>query len=208
MHSDAREFAEYLAARLPAAIARKRADFFLGGVVASGTLEVADCEGRGPKAYRAGATVIYRTEDLLRWLGEAFGVTRRVRAGAARQEVSAANAELVEKFVAELLPRLPLVIARQFVVYYLGGMVAYNTLCNDDARGLGPAMAWDVGDKVVYSTEALLRYVGAKLIGSKRVMPPRRLREAARGVPTRERGYQRPPAPGSGPGGNTSRSAE
>lgn len=196
MHEDAREFVEYLTPRLPVAIARKRVDFFLGGVVALGTLGNADSGGRGPEARRAGLTVIYRTADLLRWLVETFGLRRRPRAGGKRPELAAAERAQVEEFVAGLLPRLPPLIARQYAVHYLGGIVAYNTLCNDDPRGLGPDLAWDVGDKVVYATESLLRYVGAKLVSSRKTMPPRRLRDAARGVPTRERGYQQPPFPG------------
>jgi len=71
------EFISTLTANLPPVIARKEVGKFLGGVVAPQTLSNADSVGLGPEvAYRVGRAVAYRTESLVRWVVERFGVAR------------------------------------------------------------------------------------------------------------------------------------
>jgi hypothetical protein len=63
------EFAAMWASKLPPYIARQDVKWFLGGIIAVGTLAKADSEGRGPKgAKRVSDRVIYPTQELLIWL--------------------------------------------------------------------------------------------------------------------------------------------
>ena len=63
---------------LPPVIARKDIPQHLGGLVSVSTLSHADSAGTGPAgAYRVGAhCVVYRTDQLLRWIVSRFGVRR------------------------------------------------------------------------------------------------------------------------------------
>lgn len=63
--------------------------------------------------------------------------------------------ELIDALAGELPP----FIARTDVERHLGGIVSGKTLSNADARGEGPEVAYAVGRKVVYSRDALLRWV-------------------------------------------------
>ena len=63
------EFIADWESKLPPYIARQEVVWFLGGIIAVGTLAKADCEGRGPKgAKRVSDRVIYPTQHLLSWL--------------------------------------------------------------------------------------------------------------------------------------------
>lgn len=79
------------------------------------------------------------------------------------------QSEIEESFVKELAERLPPVIARNQVEHFLGGIVAAQTLSNADAAGKGPEIAYRVGKKVVYQTDALLRWL-VKRKGVSRIM--------------------------------------
>lgn len=77
MHADAAEFVALLSERLPPVIARDEVERALGGIVAMQTLTNADSQGKGPEvAYRIGRRVAYRTDSLVRWIVERFGVSR------------------------------------------------------------------------------------------------------------------------------------
>lgn len=65
------EFISDWESKLPPYIARQEVVWFLGGIIAVGTLAKADCEGRGPRgAVRVSDRVIYPTRQLLSWLVE------------------------------------------------------------------------------------------------------------------------------------------
>lgn len=65
--------------------------------------------------------------------------------------------------LAWLVPLLPPIIARKEVRKILGGVVAPNTLCNDDRRGLGPAKRFKFsGGDVAYRREDLVDYLERK----------------------------------------------
>lgn len=75
--ADAREFMEFMVEKLPPVVARKDVERALGGVVAHQTLANADKAGTGPAvAYRVGRSVVYRSDSLVAWIVERFGVTR------------------------------------------------------------------------------------------------------------------------------------
>jgi len=77
--AEEQEFINTLTANLPPVIARKEVGRFLGGIVARQTLSNADAVGLGPDvAYRVGRAVTYRTESLVKWVVERFGVVRIV----------------------------------------------------------------------------------------------------------------------------------
>lgn len=62
-----------------------------------------------------------------------------------------------------LVDKLPPIIARKEVRRILGGVVAPNTLCNDDRRGLGPAKRFKFsGGDVAYTREDLVAYLERK----------------------------------------------
>lgn len=70
-----KKFVQTLLANLPTVIARKEVTRFLGGIVAPQTLSNADAAGEGPEdAFRVGNSVVYRTESLVRWIVDHFGV--------------------------------------------------------------------------------------------------------------------------------------
>ena len=70
-----KKFVQTLLANLPPVIARKEVTRFLGGIVAPQTLSNADASGVGPEdAFRVGNSVVYRTESLVRWIVDHFGV--------------------------------------------------------------------------------------------------------------------------------------
>ncbi len=65
--------------------------------------------------------------------------------------------------LAWLVDLLPPIIARKEVRKILGGVVAPNTLCNDDRRGLGPAKRFKFsGGNVAYRREDLVAYLERK----------------------------------------------
>lgn len=75
--ADAREFMDLLIEKLPPVVARKDVERALGGVVAHQTLANADKAGTGPAvAYRVGRSVVYRSDSLVSWIVEHFGVKR------------------------------------------------------------------------------------------------------------------------------------
>ena len=70
------EFMQTLIASLPPVIARKETSRFLGGVVASQALNNVDASGEGPeKSYRVGRSIVYRTDSLVRWIVERYGIS-------------------------------------------------------------------------------------------------------------------------------------
>ena len=70
-----KKFVHTLLSNLPPVIARKEVTRFLGGIVAPQTLSNADASGEGPEdAFRVGNSVVYRTESLVRWIVDHFGV--------------------------------------------------------------------------------------------------------------------------------------
>ena len=71
------DFMQTLIASLPPVIARKEGSRFLGGVVASQTLNNADASGEeGPeKSYRVGRCMLYRTDSLVRWIVDRYGIS-------------------------------------------------------------------------------------------------------------------------------------
>ncbi len=72
-----KKFVNTLLSSLPPVIARKEVMRFLGGIVAPQTLSNADSSGEGPEdAFRVGNSVVYRTESLVRWIVEHFGVEK------------------------------------------------------------------------------------------------------------------------------------
>ena len=72
-----KKFVNTLLSNLPPVIARKEVVRFLGGIVAPQTLSNADSSGEGPEdAFRVGNSVVYRTESLVRWIVEHFGVEK------------------------------------------------------------------------------------------------------------------------------------
>lgn len=72
-----KKFVQTLLENLPPVIARKEVARFLGGIVAPQTLSNADAVGEGPKdAFRVGNSVVYRTESLVRWIVDHFGVAQ------------------------------------------------------------------------------------------------------------------------------------
>ena len=72
-----KKFVNTLLSNLPPVIARKEVMRFLGGIVAPQTLSNADSSGEGPEdAFRVGNSVVYRTESLVRWIVEHFGVEK------------------------------------------------------------------------------------------------------------------------------------
>ena len=70
-----KKFVQTLLTNLPPVIAHKEVTRFLGGIVAPQTLSNADASGEGPQdAFRVGNSVVYRTESLVRWIVDHFGV--------------------------------------------------------------------------------------------------------------------------------------
>ena len=63
------------------------------------------------------------------------------------------------KHLAWLLDLLPPIIARKEVRKILGGVVAPQSLCNDDNSDKGPRFRLYVGRDVVYRTPFLLEYL-------------------------------------------------
>lgn len=77
MESDAKEFVQAVLPFLPPVIARADVGRFLGGVVDQKTLRNADNLGQGPKiVWRVGRKVVYRSDSLVSWIVEKFGVSR------------------------------------------------------------------------------------------------------------------------------------
>ena len=66
---------------LPPVIARKEIKKALGGMIAPHTLSNADALGDGPEeAHRVGRVVVYKTERLLEWIVQRFGVSQMPKA--------------------------------------------------------------------------------------------------------------------------------
>lgn len=61
-----------------------------------------------------------------------------------------------EEFAAMWASKLPPYIARQEVKWFLGGIIAVNTLAHADCEGRGPKGAKRVSDRVIYPTQELL----------------------------------------------------
>lgn len=74
----AQELKELLMASLPAILAREDIEKHLGGAVSRQTMAKADSEGNGPDgAFTLGRKVVYRTDKLVPWLIERYGVRFR-----------------------------------------------------------------------------------------------------------------------------------
>jgi len=62
---------------LPRMIARERVSHLLGFIIDQKTLRNADSRGEGPAgAVRIGRKVVYRTENLLLWIVQKYGVSK------------------------------------------------------------------------------------------------------------------------------------
>lgn len=64
-----------------------------------------------------------------------------------------------DEFISTWAAKLPPYIARQEVSWFLGGVIAVNTLAKADSKGRGPAGAVRVSDRVVYPAKELLRWL-------------------------------------------------
>ena len=62
-------------------------------------------------------------------------------------------------FVASWAEKLPPYIARQEVAWFLGGVIAQDTLAKADSDGRGPKGAQRVSNRVVYPTQSLLEWL-------------------------------------------------
>jgi hypothetical protein len=60
-----------------------------------------------------------------------------------------------------LIPKLPVFIARDHVEKLLGGVISSKTLANYDSEGKGPKRM-RMGRKVVYKTENLLEWLAKR----------------------------------------------
>jgi len=80
---EALELRKRLLAELPPVIARKRIEYFLGGLVTKESMATYDSNRKGPEnALNIGDSVAYYREDLVDWLLSIWAVTlRRDRAG-------------------------------------------------------------------------------------------------------------------------------
>ncbi len=64
-----------------------------------------------------------------------------------------------DNFLRALEEELPPFIARTQVETALGGIVSCKTLANADSKGTGPEVAYAVGQKIVYSRSALVKWL-------------------------------------------------
>lgn len=64
-----------------------------------------------------------------------------------------------QEFIAGWAAKLPPYIARQDVRWFLGGIIAVNTLAKADSLGKGPKGAVRVSDRVVYPTAELITWL-------------------------------------------------
>ena len=77
MTAEEKEFVDAMLDKLPAVIARRQVDRFLGGLVSPFTVKNADLAGTGPEvAWRVGNKVAYKTDSLVGWLVQTMGVKR------------------------------------------------------------------------------------------------------------------------------------
>lgn len=75
---DATDMLALLRAHLPPVIARKKVEYFLGGIVSASHLAKADSRGTGPDvAYNVGDCVVYETESLLQYVAARWPVQFR-----------------------------------------------------------------------------------------------------------------------------------
>lgn len=70
----------------------------------------------------------------------------------------------------DLLAKLPPVIARKEVKFFMGGIISPQTLANADNTGTGPAVRYRINDSIVYPTPFLLEYLEKK--GVQVIVPP------------------------------------
>ena len=64
-----------------------------------------------------------------------------------------------QEFIATYSAALPPFIARQDIRWFLGGIIAVNTLAKADSEGRGPRGAVRVSGRVVYPTQELLSWL-------------------------------------------------
>lgn len=64
-----------------------------------------------------------------------------------------------DEFVHKWASQLPPYIARQEVRWFLGGIIAVNTLAKADSAGRGPKGAVRVSERVIYPTPRLLEWL-------------------------------------------------
>ena len=63
----------------------------------------------------------------------------------------------------ELYNTLPPILARQSVGKLTGGIIQPGTCANLDSKGLGPEGRFLIGKKVVYSRDAFLKWLEARV---------------------------------------------
>ena len=68
MKQDPKELIEELEGSLPPVFGEKSVEELIPGFVSHRTLKNLRCEGKGPKAFRAGRRILYRRSDFLSWL--------------------------------------------------------------------------------------------------------------------------------------------
>lgn len=89
-----------------------------------------------------------------------------------------------QEFIAFWEAKLPPVIARKEIAWFLGGIVSRQVLANADAAGTGPKKSWRIGPKsVAYETRSLLEWLiegGYADVGEKTDLV-RHLRSVGRG---------------------------
>ena len=76
--------------------------------------------------------------------------------------------EIENEFIQTFMEGLPRYIARKQIEKSLGGVIANQSLCNADATGEGPDIAYKIGRNIVYNTEMLLVWI-AKRYGIEKI---------------------------------------
>ena len=64
-----------------------------------------------------------------------------------------------QEFISTYTAALPPLIARQEIHWFLGGIIAVNTMAKADSEGRGPRGAVRVSGRVVYPTSELLSWL-------------------------------------------------
>ncbi|MBU4526538.1 MAG: hypothetical protein KUA37_02095 [Desulfomicrobium sp.] len=65
-----------------------------------------------------------------------------------------------QEFITFWEAKLPPVIARKEIAWFLGGIVSRQALANADTAGTGPKKCWRIGPKsVAYETRSLLEWL-------------------------------------------------
>lgn len=89
-----------------------------------------------------------------------------------KKHIDSASASVLtpdeKEFSDAMMDKLPPVIARHQVDRFLGGLISPYTIKNADLAGVGPDVAWRIGNKVAYKTESLVAWL-VRNLGVKRI---------------------------------------